>query len=139
MLTTEEEAFLDALYQRFARIVFMYSYSLLLPLPDAWSMAEEGTQDTFEKSMAKIDILRRHESPEGWLMTTCRNVTLTRRRKESLCNHPNEVRSDVATDEMIKVLIQNGVIRWYKDAPLHENPCRHCVCRVFSFLWAKRR
>ncbi len=82
MLTTEEKAFLEALYQRYARIVFMYSYSLLQPLPDAYSMAEECTQDTFEKAMAKIGILRCHESPEGWLITTCRNVALTRRRKE---------------------------------------------------------
>ena len=82
MLTTEEKAFLDALYQRYARIVFMYSYSLLQPLPDAWATAEECTQDTFEKAMTKIGILLRHESPEGWLITTCRNITLTRKRKK---------------------------------------------------------
>ena len=81
MLTENERQFLDLLYRRYGRTLFVYSFSLIRPLPDTARAAEECVQETFEKAMRKIKLLMRHETPIGWLKNTCRKVSLAKRRK----------------------------------------------------------
>ncbi len=63
MLTENERQFLDLLYRRYGRTLFVYSFSLIRPLPDTARAAEECVQETFEKAMRKIKLLMRHETP----------------------------------------------------------------------------
>ena len=81
MLNERESTFLDRAYEKYARSLFSRSLSMLRPLPDAASLAEECVQETFETALRKIGILWEHPSPESWLFETCRNITLTKRRK----------------------------------------------------------
>ena len=82
MLTESERAFLDRMYGTYARTLLVYSFSILRALPDAFPMAEECVQETFERAMLRMHTLARHKSPERWLMNTCRKITLSRRRKQ---------------------------------------------------------
>ena len=81
MLTENERQFLDLFYRKYGRTLFVYSFSLLRPLPDAAQAAEECVQETFERAMRKIQTLMRHDAPLAWLKNTCRKVTISKRRK----------------------------------------------------------
>ncbi len=80
MLSSDEAAFLESLYEKYAASLFVYSFSMLKPLPDALWLAEECVQDTFVKALL-MDRLRNHPEPFGWLRITCRNITLSKKRK----------------------------------------------------------
>ena len=81
MLTESERQFVDEFYRTYGRMLFVYSFSLLRPLPDAVQAAEECVQETFERAMLKIRQVMRHEAPIFWLKNTCRKVTLAKKRK----------------------------------------------------------
>ena len=81
MLTESERAFLDKMYGTYARTLLVYSFSMLRALPDAFPLAEECVQETFERAMLRMNTLSRHKAPERWFMNTCRKITLSRRRK----------------------------------------------------------
>ena len=81
VLTESERAFLNRMYGTYARTLLVYSFSMLRALPDAFPMAEECVQETFERAMLRMNTLSRHRSPERWLMNICRKITLSRRRK----------------------------------------------------------
>ena len=70
MLTESERAFLNRMYGTYARTLLVYSFSMLRTLPDAFPMAEECVQETFERAMLRMHTLARHRSPERWLMNT---------------------------------------------------------------------
>lgn len=81
MLSDREQEFIEQIYEKYARVLFTCSLSLLRSLPDAPSIAEECVQETFETAMRKMKFLERHPAPEAWLKAVCRNITLSRRRK----------------------------------------------------------
>lgn len=81
MLSDREQEFIEHIYEKYARVLFTCSLSLLRSLPDASSIAEECVQETFETAMRKMKILERHPASEAWLKAVCRNITLSRRRK----------------------------------------------------------
>ena len=81
MLSEREQIFLDRAYDKYSRPLFQYSLSLLRTLPDSLSLAEECMQETFEVALRKIKVLQRHEALEGWLVATCKHITISKRRK----------------------------------------------------------
>ena len=81
MLKHEEEQFLNDLYAKYAHTLIIYSHSMLLQIPDSFSVAQECMQETFEKAIAQRKTLCRHEAPLLWLKKTCRNITSSKRRK----------------------------------------------------------
>ena len=81
MLTEKERQWIGKAYEKYTQRLLVYSFSMLRSLPDAYSLAEDCVQETFVIAMKKIKTLIRHDSPEGWLMSTCRKVTLSKWRK----------------------------------------------------------
>ena len=81
MLSECEQIFLDRVYQRHAQSLYRYSLSLLRSIPDAPSLAEECVQETFEVALRKIRVFQQLESPEAWLIATCKRITISKRRK----------------------------------------------------------
>lgn len=82
MLTDKERAFLDELYQKYYKILLLSSFVLLGKQKEHWETAEDCVQETFVKAMIKMHKLYCHTAPELWLKKTCRNITLSKRRKQ---------------------------------------------------------
>ena len=81
MLSEREQIFLDRAYDKYARYLLQYSLSMLRFMPDAFPLAEECVQETFEVAIRKIRILQHYESPQAWLIATCKRITMAKRRK----------------------------------------------------------
>lgn len=114
MLSEREQIFLDRAYKRHAQSLYRYSLSLLRTIPDAPSLAEECTQETFEVALRKIKILQQHESPEAWLMATCKHITLTKRR--NTLNHRRILGKPISIDESYNIAdIHNRIDEWIEN------------------------
>lgn len=50
---------------------------------DNEALAEEAVQETFSIACQKIDECLRHPNPQGWLVTTLKNVILNSKRKRA--------------------------------------------------------
>ena len=59
-LTDEERIYLSELYEKYARMLFVCSYSITRQAPDPVALAQECMQETFEKAMLKIHVLQSH-------------------------------------------------------------------------------
>lgn len=82
MLTDEEKAFLDLLYRRLKKTLYIRSYRLLAGTPDAENVAWECVHDTFLLASRKVRRLMGHEFPERWIMNACSKITVSQRRKQ---------------------------------------------------------
>lgn len=102
MQTENKHAFLSELYTKYTRDLFTFSLSLLRSLPDAFSLAEECVQETFEKATWKVGTLKRLDSPKAWLINTCRKITISKRRK--LLNRKSITGKQVSLDEACIVI-----------------------------------
>lgn len=80
-LTDEERIYLSELYEKYARMLFVCSYSITRQAPDPVALAQECMQETFEKAMLKIHVLQSHPNPAGWLRSTCTKITAAKMRK----------------------------------------------------------
>lgn len=119
MLSEHEQIFLDRMYQRHAQSLYRYSLSLLRSLPDASSLAEECVQDTFVVAMRKIRILQQLESPEAWLITTCKRITISKRRK--MLNRRRIVGKSISIEESYDIAdIHNRLDKWIEKHDLQQ-------------------
>lgn len=72
---------------------------------DNEALAEEAVQETFSIACQKIDECLRHPNPQGWLVTTLKNVILNSKRKRANA----------------KRLIEQFLIAQFKEASVSEN------------------
>ena len=84
----EEQDFLDHIYHE--NFIFLYKLSLKLlqlkGIPDCQrpDLAEELVQDTFKTASQRIEILKNHPNPVGWLVNVAKKKSLEfSRRAES--------------------------------------------------------
>lgn len=72
---------------------------------DNEALAEEAVQETFSIACQKIDECLRHPNPQGWLVTTLKNVILNSKRKRANA----------------KRLIEQFLMAQFKEASVSEN------------------
>lgn len=74
---SENDEFFEKLYLDWYKALLRYIYRLTLDK----QAAEEILQETFLTAYKKIEFLRRHENPSGWLYVTAKNITRNYLRK----------------------------------------------------------
>lgn len=129
MLTSEEQYFLDELYQRYNMRLQLYSFTLLDKRWEYWPLAEDCVQITFEKAMIKINVLKKHDSPYLWLKKTCHNITISERRKHY--NRVRILRYPIALDEVGSVADpHNDIAEWIVKEELYDK--RHELTQALT-------
>lgn len=75
-MQAEQDTFLEKLYRENFEHLWRYA-SAYLGDPER---AAEIVQDTFHEAVEQIDVLMRHDNPQGWLKTVLKNKLMHARR-----------------------------------------------------------
>lgn len=81
-MMNRSNTFLQRLYESQHERLFKVAYHMV----GSTELAQDLVQDVFLYALFRIDELRAHPSPEGWLMLTLRNFVQNERRR--IKNHP---------------------------------------------------
>ena len=99
-----------------------YAYRLTLDK----NYAEEIVQEAFTEAYKKVDLLRQHENPVGWLYITTKNIARSYLRKAKRINaiiHTEEFEQPIMYEDNISYYLADNlskeefdiITRFYKD------------------------
>ena len=77
----DRKDFLDEIYRKYRRDLFNKSYSMFDYRPEFRPLAEDCVQETYIRAFLEADKLIDYKEPLYWLLTTCKHITMTERRK----------------------------------------------------------
>lgn len=94
------EQFFDILWNTHAEGLHRYARAILKNS----ALEEEAVQDTFLIALRRLDKIKTHPNPGGWLMNTLKNVILQKveaELRQSRCFPYSEPAEDVGLDEVL--------------------------------------
>ena len=112
----DRKAFLDSIYRKYRRDLFNKSYSMFDYRPEFRPLAEDCVQETFVRAFLEADKLIGYEEPLYWLLTTCKHITMSERRK--LHRHQQILNTVPAADGERLIDPQDAISDWMAENDL---------------------
>ena len=75
----ENNDIIETLFRAEYKKLLLYAKAITYDSPQA----EDVVQETFYEALRKIDVLKKHENPQGWLMQTLKNKIQTLNRSQA--------------------------------------------------------
>ena len=110
------KAFLDSIYRKYYRDLFNKSFAMFDYRPEFRQQAEDCVQETFVRACLEVDTLIDYEEPLYWLLTTCKNITMSERRKQR--RRRQILKTIPASDEESLVDPQDAIADWMAENDL---------------------
>ena len=138
ILSTEDCEFIEKLILKNASVVRAVIYSVLGESFE--QIGEECISDLYLLMCEKIDKLKNHENPDGWVVVAAKNIAQNAIRKHNTClNHTTAeeiidipVADNVFEDALYNIWLDEGVIDKLLDKLTpHER-------EVYNYLYRKR-
>ena len=75
----ENNDIIETMFRAEYKKLLLYAKAITYDSPQA----EDVVQETFYEALRKIDVLKKHENPQGWLMQTLKNKIQTLNRSQA--------------------------------------------------------